>query len=177
MSDVVEPVVPVVVEPVVPVLEPAAAAFAEATSRPPFLFELAPEEGRKAVDEVQSGPVELPEVDEEWLTVSSGPTGSVRARIVRPAGVTGPLPVILYTHGAGWVFGNAHTHDRLVRELSVGSRRGGRVPRVRPVAGSPVPGGHRAELRGGPMGRRAGRGARSGRDAPRGGRMIRWAAT
>ncbi|WP_327673028.1 MULTISPECIES: alpha/beta hydrolase [unclassified Streptomyces] len=121
MSDVVEPVVPVVVEPVVPVLEPAAAAFAEATSRPPFLFELAPEEGRKAVDEVQSGPVELPEVDEEWLTVSSGPTGSVRARIVRPAGVTGPLPVILYIHGAGWVFGNAHTHDRLVRELSVGA--------------------------------------------------------
>ncbi|MEV2255079.1 alpha/beta hydrolase [Streptomyces sp. NPDC050147] len=109
-----------VVEPVVPVLEPAAAAFAEATSRPPFLFDLAPEEGRKAVDEVQSGPVELPEVDEEWVTVPGGPTGSVRARIVRPAGVSGSLPVILYIHGAGWVFGNAHTHDRLVRELSVG---------------------------------------------------------
>jgi acetyl esterase len=27
--------------------------------------------------------------------------------------------VVLYTHGAGWVFGNAHTHDRLVRELTV----------------------------------------------------------
>ncbi|MGW5737326.1 MULTISPECIES: alpha/beta hydrolase [Streptomyces] len=109
-----------VVEPVVPVLEPAAAAFAEATARPPFLFDLAPEEGRKAVDEVQSGPVELPEVDEEWVTVEGGPTGTVRARIVRPAGVPGPLPVILYIHGAGWVFGNAHTHDRLVRELAVG---------------------------------------------------------
>ncbi|MGW6273401.1 MULTISPECIES: alpha/beta hydrolase [unclassified Streptomyces] len=109
-----------VVEPVVPVLEPAAAAFAEATARPPFLFDLAPEEGRKAVDEVQSGPVELPEVDEEWVTVEGGPTGTVRARIVRPAGVSGPLPVILYIHGAGWVFGNAHTHDRLVRELAVG---------------------------------------------------------
>ncbi|MFJ9040071.1 alpha/beta hydrolase [Streptomyces sp. NPDC102406] len=109
-------------EPVVPVLEPAAAAFAEATARPPFLFDLAPEEGRKAVDEVQSGPVELPEVDEEWVTVSGGPTGSVRARIVRPAGVSGTLPVILYIHGAGWVFGNAHTHDRLVRELAVGVR-------------------------------------------------------
>ena len=22
---------------------------------------------------------------------------------------------VLYTHGAGWVFGNAHTHDRLIR--------------------------------------------------------------
>jgi acetyl esterase len=29
--------------------------------------------------------------------------------------------VILYIHGAGWVFGNAHTHDRLVRELAVGT--------------------------------------------------------
>ena len=31
------------------------------------------------------------------------------------------VPVILYLHGAGWVFGNAHTHDRLVRELAVGT--------------------------------------------------------
>jgi acetyl esterase len=30
------------------------------------------------------------------------------------------LPVVLYIHGAGWVFGDAHTHDRLVRELAVG---------------------------------------------------------
>jgi acetyl esterase/lipase len=29
--------------------------------------------------------------------------------------------VIVYTHGAGWVLGNAHTHDRLVRELCVGT--------------------------------------------------------
>uniref|UniRef100_UPI001C26119B alpha/beta hydrolase n=1 Tax=Streptomyces sp. AC555_RSS877 TaxID=2823688 RepID=UPI001C26119B len=28
---------------------------------------------------------------------------------------------IIYIHGAGWVFGNAHTHDRLVRELAVGA--------------------------------------------------------
>jgi acetyl esterase/lipase len=28
--------------------------------------------------------------------------------------------VIVYVHGAGWVFGDAHTHDRLVRELAVG---------------------------------------------------------
>ncbi|MET7778368.1 alpha/beta hydrolase [Streptomyces mirabilis] len=109
------------VEPVKPVLEPAAAAFVEATANPPYLFDLAPAEGRKAVDEVQSGEIEMPDIDEEWITVPGGPTGSVRARIVRPAGVTGVLPVILYIHGAGWVFGNAHTHDRLVRELAVGA--------------------------------------------------------
>jgi len=107
--------------PVQPVLEPAAAAFAEATANPPYLFDLAPAEGRKAVDEVQSGEIGKPEVDEEWITVTDGPTGGVRARIVKPAGATGTLPVILYIHGAGWVFGNAHTHDRLVRELAVGA--------------------------------------------------------
>ncbi|MEW2096934.1 alpha/beta hydrolase [Streptomyces sp. NPDC012485] len=105
-----------------PVLEPAAAAFAEATANPPYLFELAPADGRKAVDEVQSGDgVAKPEIDEEWITVKGGPMGDVRARIVKPAGATGTLPVILYIHGAGWVFGNAHTHDRLVRELAVGA--------------------------------------------------------
>ncbi|MET8942795.1 alpha/beta hydrolase [Streptomyces sp. NPDC004542] len=109
------------VEPVTPVLEPAAAAFAEATANPPYLFDLGPVEGRKVVDEVQSGEIDKPAVDEEWITVSGGPTGSVRARIVRPAGAEGTLPVILYIHGAGWVFGNAHTHDRLVRELAVGA--------------------------------------------------------
>ncbi|MFJ9122119.1 alpha/beta hydrolase [Streptomyces sp. NPDC102394] len=104
-----------------PVLEPAAQAFVEATANPPYLFDLPPAEGRKAVDEVQSGEIAKPAVDEEWITVSGGPTGSVRARLVRPAGATGTLPVILYIHGAGWVFGNAHTHDRLVRELAVGA--------------------------------------------------------
>ncbi|GHB56627.1 esterase [Streptomyces umbrinus] len=104
-----------------PVLEPAAAAFAEATANPPYLFDLGPAEGRKAVDEVQSGDIAKPDVDEEWVTVPGGPTGQVRARIVRPAGASGVLPVIVYIHGAGWVFGNAHTHDRLVRELAVGA--------------------------------------------------------
>jgi acetyl esterase len=109
------------VAPVQPVLEPAAAAFVAATANPPYLFDLGPVEGRKAVEEVQSGDIEKPEVDEEWITVSGGPTGSVRARIVKPAGAEGTLPVILYIHGAGWVFGSADTHDRLVRELAVGA--------------------------------------------------------
>ncbi|GGN88363.1 esterase [Streptomyces albiflavescens] len=107
---------------VIPVLEPEAQEFAAATANPPYLFDLGPIEGRKTVDEVQSGDIDKPAVDEEWITVEGGPTGSVKARIVKPAGAVGTLPVILYIHGAGWVFGNAHTHDRLVRELAVGAR-------------------------------------------------------
>ncbi|MDQ1499940.1 MAG: acetyl esterase [Actinomycetota bacterium] len=104
-----------------PVLEPAAQAFVEATADPPYLFELGPIEGRKAVDEVQAGEIAKLDVDEEWVTVPGGPSGEVSVRIVKPAGATGPLPAVLYIHGAGWVFGDAHTHDRLVRELVVGA--------------------------------------------------------
>ncbi|HET6298574.1 MAG TPA: alpha/beta hydrolase [Kribbella sp.] len=99
------------------VLEPAAQAFADATATPPFLFQLPPDDGRKAVDELQTTDYPKLPVDEEWVTAADG----TKARIVRPAGSTGPLPVVLYIHGAGWVFGDAHTHDRLVRELAVGA--------------------------------------------------------
>jgi acetyl esterase/lipase len=104
-----------------PVLEPAAQAFVDATAERPFLFELPPEEGRAAVDEVQSGEISKPPVEEQWIEVSGGPTGKVAVRLVKPEGSTGALPVILYIHGAGWVFGDARTHDRLVRELAVGA--------------------------------------------------------
>ncbi len=104
-----------------PVLEPEAAQFAKDTDSPPFLFQLPPAEGRKTVDKVQSSDIDKPAIDEEWVTVEGGPTGQLRIRIVKPAGATGTLPVVFYIHGAGWVFGNAHTHDRLVRELAVGA--------------------------------------------------------
>ncbi|MGX1810592.1 alpha/beta hydrolase [Nocardia sp. NPDC055321] len=102
-------------------LEQAAQEFVDATSQPPFLYQLPPEEGRKAVDSVQDSPIDKPDIDEEWITVEGGPTGAVRARIVKPRGTDETLPVIVYTHGAGWVFGDAHTHDRLVRDLAVGA--------------------------------------------------------
>jgi acetyl esterase/lipase len=104
-----------------PVLEPAARAFAEATADPPFLADLPPSEGRALVDEVQSGEIAKPDVDEEWITIAGGPTGEVKVRIVKPRDATRTLPVVVYIHGAGWVFGDAHTHDRLVRELAVGA--------------------------------------------------------
>ncbi len=103
------------------VLEPAAQAFAEATDQPPYLFQLPPAEGRKAVDGVQDGDVELVPADIETLTVPGGPNGDVEVRIVKPQGVTGDLPVLVYIHGAGWVFGDFHTHERLVRELAAGT--------------------------------------------------------
>lgn len=102
-------------------LETEAQALVDATANPPFLYQLPPEDGRAAVDSLQSSEIWKPAIDEEWIEIAGGPTGTVKVRIVKPQGATGRLPVILYTHGAGWVFGDAHTHDRLVRDLAVGA--------------------------------------------------------
>jgi acetyl esterase len=102
-----------------PVLEPAAQALAAATSTPPLLYELGVEGARKVLDDLQAAPVAKPDVDDKWITVPAA-VGDVRVRIVRPAGVPGVLPAVLYIHGGGWILGNAGTHDRLVRELAVG---------------------------------------------------------
>jgi acetyl esterase len=104
------------------VLEPAAQRFVEDTANPPYLFDLGPEKGRETVDEVQSGVVSKLPVEVEELIIEGETTGPVSIKILRPENAPENLPVILYTHGAGWVFGNAHTHDRLVRELAVGSQ-------------------------------------------------------
>jgi acetyl esterase/lipase len=72
------------------------------------------------LDDVQAEPVDKPHVEDHWVTVPA-PVGDVAIRIVRPPGLSGKLPVILYMHGGGWVLGNADTHDRLVRELAVGA--------------------------------------------------------
>jgi acetyl esterase/lipase len=103
------------------ILEPQARALADATSSPPYLYDLGPEGARKAVDDIQAAPVDMPEIDEKWITVPAD-VGDVAVRIVKPVGVVETLPVILYVHGGGWIFGNAGTHDRLVRELAVGVR-------------------------------------------------------
>src|SRR5262245_55594085 len=102
------------------ILEPAAQTFADATSQPPFLYELGPDGARKVLDDVQAAPIAKLDVDETWITVPAE-VGDVRVRIVKPVGAAEPLPTVLYVHGGGWVLGNAGTHDRLVRELAVGA--------------------------------------------------------
>jgi acetyl esterase len=100
-------------------LEPAAQEFADATSKPPFLYELGPDGARKVLDDVQAAPIAKPDVADKWITVPAQ-VGDVRVRILKPVDAIGVLPTILYMHGGGWVLGNSGTHDRLIRELSVG---------------------------------------------------------
>jgi acetyl esterase len=102
------------------VLEPAAQEIADATSKPPFLYELDYPAARKVLDDIQAAPIEKLPIDEEWNTVPAA-VGDARVRLIKPRGAEGILPVIVYMHGGGWVLGNAATHDRLVRELAVGA--------------------------------------------------------
>jgi acetyl esterase len=102
-------------------LEAAAREFAEATALPPYLFDLGPERGRQVFGHVQREPADSPAADITDLAVPGGPSGTIAVRIVRPRQARGPLPALVYVHGAGWVFGDSHTHDRLIRELAVGA--------------------------------------------------------
>jgi acetyl esterase len=97
---------------------PAAQEFVDATANPPQVYELPVAEGRKTVDSVQDGDIPAPPTEITDLMIEGGPSGQVSITIFRPLGASGPLPVLLFTHGAGWVFGDAHTHGRLVAELA-----------------------------------------------------------
>jgi len=96
-------------------LDQLAAAAADA----PPLYELSPADAREVLRSVQASvPIEQPDADIEDRTIPGGPTGEVGITIVKPAGATGPLPVIVHSHGGGWVLGDKDTHERLARELA-----------------------------------------------------------
>jgi acetyl esterase len=44
------------------------------------------------------------------------------ARVCKPKAVRGPLPLIVYFHGGGWVVGDLDTHDGLVARLALDSQ-------------------------------------------------------
>lgn len=103
-------------------LEDAARKFSEDNAPHPRIYELEPKEGRKLLEKVQDGEVHKEEAIIEDLPVDTGKWGTINVRFISPKSPDGNdsnLPVILYLHGAGWVFGSAHTHDKLIRELAV----------------------------------------------------------
>jgi acetyl esterase/lipase len=100
-------------------LEKPAAEMAAYLAQGPGLSELPLEEVRKSIEGAQAG-VPMPDVDEAWITVPAE-VGDVRVLLIKPRGVDGRLPVVLYMHGGGWMFGSASSHGRLAAELAVAS--------------------------------------------------------
>jgi hypothetical protein len=65
------------------ILEPTARQLVDATSTPPFPYELDYATARKLLDDIQAGPVEKLPIDEEWITVPAA-VGDARVRIITP---------------------------------------------------------------------------------------------
>ncbi|MDF8332008.1 alpha/beta hydrolase [Novosphingobium cyanobacteriorum] len=104
-------------------LEPSAAGFAKAAAAGKPIYERSYIDARAVLAGVQQDKVaaSAPTTTQD-LVWKIGPTGAVRIRIVRPADAQGNLPAVLYYHGGGWVMGDRHTHDHLIRELAVQTR-------------------------------------------------------
>jgi acetyl esterase len=50
-----------------------------------------------------------------------GPAGDLRVRVYAPQG-RGPLPLVVFFHGGGWVLGDLDTHDPFCRSICAGAR-------------------------------------------------------
>lgn len=98
-------------------LEAAAEQVADNSAKPPLIFQLPPCKGRQVLETAQDAPVHKcpatilsAEVDTGW--------GTIPVYAIVPDNLTGKPNTIFFIHGAGWVFGSLHTHDKLVRELA-----------------------------------------------------------
>lgn len=99
-------------------LEPEAIKVCEANSVPPFIFQLPPAKGREVLEKAQNTPVYMYPAQIQQTVVDIGNWGKVRVFAVMPKEGQCLENVIFYIHGAGWVFGSFHTHEKLVRELA-----------------------------------------------------------
>jgi acetyl esterase len=103
-------------------LEPVTQVFVDSLAGAPPLYTLSPHAARDVLAGLQkSVKVTLAPARSEDRALNVGPKGRTNIRVYRPVKFNGQLPVVIYTHGGGWVLGDRETHDRLVRELTVGT--------------------------------------------------------
>lgn len=99
-------------------LEAAAEAVCDQSAIPPLIFQLPPEQGRKVLEKAQDAPVYMYPADISVTEIDTGRWGTIPVYFVMPKCSAPVRHVIFYIHGAGWVFGSFHTHEKLVRELA-----------------------------------------------------------
>jgi len=91
----------------------------KAAARPP-VHELQPQEAR-SMYRASRGALqpELPEVAEVRDLAAPGPAGDILLRLYRGMGTKpGPLPVLIFYHGGGYVIGDLDTHDYVCRKIA-----------------------------------------------------------
>jgi acetyl esterase len=105
-----------------PQLDPTTQAFVDSLAGGAPISSLTPTQARDVLSGAQAASSAIvPDVAVKDVTLPIGPTGHTDVRVMRPADANGVLPVVVYMHGGGWVMGGKDTHDRLVRELTVGA--------------------------------------------------------
>ncbi|KAF7721753.1 hypothetical protein EC973_004170 [Apophysomyces ossiformis] len=106
-----------------PVLHPVYAALCEEAKKGPLMADIPVPELRAGSDALaQLQTPSLPKVHTvgKKITVNGR---EIDVIILRPLGTeTTELPVILYLHGGGWVFGSRHTHGKTIHDLCVRSQ-------------------------------------------------------
>lgn len=101
------------------ILEPEAEEVCKSSENPPKIYQLPPQEGREVLEKAQDTPVFMHPARIESMRIDTGKWGEIPVYVVSPKEkVEDPANVIFYIHGAGWVFGSFHTHEKLVRELA-----------------------------------------------------------
>ncbi|UVM63549.1 alpha/beta hydrolase [Pseudomonas sp. B21-010] len=105
-----------------PGVEHNTAKFLQSLEGGETLDSMTPVDARAALVAAQAAPqVALPAADVSEKTIRVNGS-DLKLTIVRPAGSNQKtLPVFMYFHGGGWVLGDFPTHERLVRDLVVGS--------------------------------------------------------
>lgn len=100
------------------ILEPEAQEVCDAAKAKPRIYQLPPKEGRKVLEKAQDMPVYQYPARIVRRSADTGRWGRIPVYLVIPQEVGKNADVIYYIHGAGWVFGSFHTHEKLVRELA-----------------------------------------------------------
>ncbi|MBX8517362.1 alpha/beta hydrolase [Pseudomonas cichorii] len=85
------------------------------------LEQLSPKDARAVLTGAQASvKVDLSGVEVSERSIDANGQ-KITLKIVRPAKIKGDLPVFMFFHGGGWVLGDFPTHQRLIRDLVVGS--------------------------------------------------------
>lgn len=99
-------------------LEREAEVVANESTKCPLIFQLPPSKGRTLFDEMQNTPVCTYPTTTTVIPIDTCDWGIVNLYCVTPCNTMDCYHVIYYIHGGGWVFGNFHTHYKLVTELA-----------------------------------------------------------
>ncbi|EUB76021.1 hypothetical protein PMI27_002197 [Pseudomonas sp. GM41(2012)] len=105
-----------------PGVEHNTAKFLQSLEGGKTLDSMTPADARAALAAAQAAPqVALPAADVSEMTIRVNGS-DLKLTIVRPVdSKQKTLPAFMYFHGGGWVLGDFPTHERLVRDLVVGS--------------------------------------------------------